>query len=451
MNVKPLSKTDLLNILDQADVVLVDVRPAAAYNGWQLQGEHRGGHIRSAISFPLTWLEHVSPRQHASFLASKGIEPGRTIVVYGYHQDDVIPFVEKLHALGYADLRVYSTGLADWAADEQLPMERLPRYEKLVYPEWVHQLIRGRRPQNYAGTSHLLFHVNFGVPQEYEDSHLPGALYLDTNLLESQDTWNRRSPQELRQSLASLGIRADSTVVLCGRDSVPPDREPWPGRHAGQIAATRAAAILMYAGVGDVRLLDGGYDGWVSAGYPVETQPNLPTPVESFGADIPANPQYFLDLEEARSLLADPNGRLVSIRTWAEYTGDVSGYNYIGPRGRIPGAVWGNCGSDAYHMQHYRSPENTMRAYREIAANWRAAGIRPENKVAFYCGTGWRASETFFYAYLMGWPNVSIYDGGWFEWSSDPANPIEAGVPDGEEKGTAGEAQASPPGRRVAD
>ncbi len=37
--------------------------------------------------------------------------------------------------------------------------------------------------------------------------------------------------------------------------------------------------------------------------------------------------------------------------------------------------------------------------------------------VAFYCGTGWRASETFFYAYLMDWPNVSVYDGGWFEWS----------------------------------
>jgi thiosulfate/3-mercaptopyruvate sulfurtransferase len=31
----------------------------------------------------------------------------------------------------------------------------------------------------------------------------------------------------------------------------------------------------------------------------------------------------------------------------------------------------------------------------------------------------------------MGWPRVSVYDGGWFEWSSDPNNPIETGIPVG--------------------
>ena len=61
-----------------------------------------------------------------------------------------------------------------------------------------------------------------------------------------------------------------------------------------------------------------------------------------------------------------------------------------------------------------------MRAYPEIAANWAEAGITADKWVAFYCGTGWRASETWFYAYLMGWDQVAVYDGGWFEWSKDP-------------------------------
>jgi thiosulfate/3-mercaptopyruvate sulfurtransferase len=30
----------------------------------------------------------------------------------------------------------------------------------------------------------------------------------------------------------------------------------------------------------------------------------------------------------------------------------------------------------------------------------------------------------------MGWPRVSVFDGGWFEWSSDPDNPVETGVPE---------------------
>jgi 3-mercaptopyruvate sulfurtransferase SseA len=71
-----------------------------------------------------------------------------------------------------------------------------------------------------------------------------------------------------------------------------------------------------------------------------------------------------------------------------------------------------------------------MRAYPEIAANWAETGIRPDKHVAFYCGTGWRASETWFYAYLMAWPRIAVYDGGWYEWSQDPINnPIEIGEP----------------------
>jgi thiosulfate/3-mercaptopyruvate sulfurtransferase len=80
-------------------------------------------------------------------------------------------------------------------------------------------------------------------------------------------------------------------------------------------------------------------------------------------------------------------------------------------------------------MQHYRNVDNTMREYHEIEANWKEAGITAEKRIAFYCGTGWRASETLFYAYLLGWPHVAVYDGGWFEWSQDPANPIETGIP----------------------
>jgi molybdopterin synthase sulfurtransferase len=187
--------------------------------------------------------------------------------------------------------------------------------------------------------------------------------------------------------------------------------------------------ILRYCGVDDIRLLDGGYDAWVQAGNPLETITREPVPALEFGVPIPLRPEVIVDLDGAKEILAEPEtAALVSVRTWREHIGEVSGYNYIGPAGRIAGDVWGNCGSDAYHMQHYRTVENTMRAYPEIAANWAEAGITPDKRVAFYCGTGWRASETWFYACLMGWPSVAVYDGGWFEWSKDPVtNPIAAG------------------------
>jgi thiosulfate/3-mercaptopyruvate sulfurtransferase len=312
-----------------------------------------------------------------------------------------------------------------------VPIEKLPNHEKLVHIGWLADALAGRRTEAPPNPRFALFHVNFGVPEEYADGHIPSASFLDTNWLEDPGDWNRRTPDELEATLLRLGITHDTTVVLYGRDTVGHPNEKWPGRRAGQIAATRAAMILRYAGVDDVRLLDGGYDWWVREGHPLETTDRVRLSADGFGRTIPQRPEVIVDIDDAKRILADPDGAaLVSVRTWKEHIGKVSGYNYIGPAGRIAGDVWGNCGSDAYHMQHYRNVDNTMRAHPEIVANWAEAGITSDKWVAFYCGTGWRASETWFYAYLLGWHRIAVYDGGWFEWSQDPVNnPIEVGEP----------------------
>jgi 3-mercaptopyruvate sulfurtransferase SseA len=177
--------------------------------------------------------------------------------------------------------------------------------------------------------------------------------------------------------------------------------------------------------------MDGGLNIWTSQGKPVTTEWAPPAPVREFGCPIPARPDYIIDIEEAKEYLSDPMSELVCMRSWSEFIGEKSGYHYIGPRGRIPGAVFGNCGSDAYHMENYRNHDNTMLCYHEITANWNEVGIVPEKRIAFYCGTGWRASEAFFYAYLLGWDRIAIYDGGWYEWSIDAGNPTEMGIPAG--------------------
>jgi 3-mercaptopyruvate sulfurtransferase SseA len=410
-------------------VVIVDIRSMAAYNGWKLNGEARGGHIHGAVACPYQLAAKLETKELTDFLYSKAIMPYKTVVLADYREGRSEEVAGRLAELGYEDVLVYEPGMEAWAADHELPMDRLARYEKLVHPQWVHDLIHGENPETYDNDSFAIFHITFGVPEEYEAGHIPGAFHLDTNSVESNEDWNRRSPEELEKTLLSHGVRHDTTVVIYGRDSNPTMALEHPGQKAGQIAATRAAAILMYAGVEDVRLLDGGLDAWLEAGYDIENETNTPSPVEDFGVPIPARPEYFVDLEEAKALLEDLEGVLVSIRSWNEFIGETSGYHYITAKGRIAGAVWGNCGSDAYHMQNYRIDDNKMREYHEIEDNWRTMGITPNKRVAFYCGTGWRASETFFYAHVMGWPKIAVYDGGWLEWSSDENNPVEKGEP----------------------
>ena len=422
---------ELRERLDDPDLTLVDVRALPAYNGWRARGAVRGGHIPGAVAFPSAWLKTVDSPEVERLLRSKAILNSREVVLYGDRPEDSLPLRTRLAALGQLGVRTYQGGWAEWAAQRSLPVDRLSNYQKLVHPDWLRELLEGGTPEAGPAGPFRLFHVNFGVPEEYVENHIPGALYLDTNRLENPEDWNRRTPAELETALRSLGITHDTTVILYGRDTEGHANEKWPGRRAGQIAACRAALILRYAGVEDVRLLDGGYDCWVQAGNSLETLLRDPAPVASFGAEIPRHPELIIDIDEARQILSDrEHAALVSVRTWREHIGQVSGYNYIGPAGRIAGDVWGNCGSDAYHMEHYRNVDNTMRSYPEIAANWTGAGITTDKWVAFYCGTGWRASETWFYAYLMGWPRIAVYDGGWFEWSQDPiSNPIEVGEP----------------------
>jgi 3-mercaptopyruvate sulfurtransferase SseA len=432
-SVSSISADDLRRHLDDPDVTIVDLRPLAAYNGWRLDGEARGGHIPGAVAFPGAWLRSVDEAEIQRLLHSKRVLSSRTAILYGI-ASDVADLASRLADLGHEDVRVLDGGWPAWSADESLPVESLAHYDKLVHIDWLRAVLADERPEAAPASRFLLFHVNFGVPEEYAEGHIPGALYLDTNWLEDPADWNRRSPEAIDAALRQLGITNDTTVVVYGRDTEGDANEKWPGRRAGQIAATRALMILRYAGVDDVRLLDGGYDWWVQGGNPLETVLREPTPVEAFGVPVPLRPEVIVDIDEAKEILADQDGAaLVSVRTWKEHIGTVSGYNYIGPAGRIAGDVWGNCGSDAYHMQHYRNIDNTMRSYPEIAANWEEAGITPDKWVAFYCGTGWRASETWFYAYLQDWQRIAVYDGGWFEWSQDPINnPIEVGEPEDE-------------------
>ena len=210
------------------------------------------------------------------------------------------------------------------------------------------------------------------MPEEYEEDHLPGALYLDTNWLENPDDWNRRSPEELEAALRALGITHDTTVILYGRDTEGDANEKWPGRRAGpdRRDARGADPALRRrrrrpAARRRLRLVGPG-------GQPARDRRSASRRRSRRSASpIPQRPEVIVDIDEAKQILADPEGAaLVSVRTWHEHIGKVSGYNYIGPAGRIAGDVWGNCGTDAYHMQHYRNVDNTMRAYPEIAANW---------------------------------------------------------------------------------
>ncbi|WP_436858462.1 sulfurtransferase [Citrobacter tructae] len=402
-----MAQTLNFNQLMQNKGTAIDTRPSAFYNGWPQALNGPSGHEPSALNLSASWLDKMSDEQLATWIDAHQLKADSAVALYG-SDSDVQVVTSRLQKAGLKQISLLSDALTDPAR-----LQRMAHFEQLVYPQWLHDLQQGKAVTAKPSGEWKVIEAAWGAPKFYLLSHIPGADYIDTNEVESEPLWNKVSDDTLKAMLAKHGIRHDTTVILYGRDVY---------------AAARVAQIMLYAGVKDVRLLDGGWQAWSDSGLPVErgTAPNV-QPAPEFGVPLPAQPQLMLDTEQARGLLHRQDASLVSIRSWPEFIGTTSGYSYIKPKGEIAGARWGHAGSDSTHMEDFHNPDGTMRSADDIAAMWKQWNILPDQQVAFYCGTGWRASETFMYARAMGWENVAVYDGGWYEWSSDPKNPVATG------------------------
>ncbi len=422
---KELTTEEVLIVREREEIQIIDVRPVDAYNGWRMKHERRGGHIPGARSLPVKWTEYMD---WIEVVRHKQILPEHPIILYGYNEEDCLKVGTLFIKAGYREVSVYHGFIEEWSAREELPLEKLERYRHLVPSEWVYAAMNGGVLEEQPGEKVVICHAHYRNREAYLSGHLPGAIDMDTLTLEAPETWNRRSPNQLKTALAKHGITSETTVILYGKYMDPDNDDEFPGSAAGHIGAIRCAFIMMYAGVKDVRILNGGFQSWKDAGYEISTDDVPKSFADDFGVSIPANPQLAVDIPEAKEMISSADAELVCVRSYPEYMGEVSGYNYIKPKGRIPGAVFANCGSDAYHMENYRNVDHTTREFNETVNNWKVSGITPDKHLAFYCGTGWRGSEAWLNGWLMGWPRVSVFDGGWFEWSNDPDNPYETGM-----------------------
>ena len=425
--------------LDTSTYQVIDIREEDQFIGWDTD-EGSGGHIVGAIDFPETWLDMDLETESAigttmsNELERRGIDLSAKTVLYT-NGDVSSEQIKKYQSLGFSDLYILDGGY-DAYVNAGGDTTSLEHYEMYVSPQWVQDLIDGKNPETYDNNDYVVLEVSLSSEtDEYANGHIPGALnvsadvinhvpglrnladYEDVPLEEQLTYWNRPSDENIQSILENLGITKNTTVIVYGTT-------------AATTAAARAAAIMKYAGVEDIRILNGGKTLWNLQGRELETTENTREAVD-FGTTVPANPDVFYDYDEELAAVNNDNAVIASIRSWAEYTGEVSGYTYIGEAGDIAKARFGYAGSDPYSMEDYRNVDNTMFNYELIQSRWELWGITPDKLVSFHCGTGWRASEAYFIAYALGYEDIHIYDGGWYEWSKIDDSPRkEAGVPD---------------------
>lgn len=285
--------------------------------------------------------------------------------------------------------------------------------ETIVTPAWVQALQKFQakkitaRPATYKNKRFVIVETGWGKLSEAKDylaGHIPGAIYLNTDEFENgYPRWHLKPVSDLQQVIGTLSITRDTTVIVYSKQT---------------IAAARIWWILNYAGVSDVRILNGGFAAWQLAGFARETTGNTPRTVT-----FKATPRTYwrATTEYVRKRFEKGNIWLADARSSAEYRGEVSGYDYLQQRGRIPGAFPIGDADDKAML--YQTADGQLLPPAEIATRWKQAGIKAsgnqfEREVIFYCGSGWRSSLTFLYAYLLGHKNIRNYSDGWSGWGT---------------------------------
>lgn len=416
VNLESISTEVLQEKVQDKSWIVIDTRLNDAYNGWKLDGVKRGGHIKGAVDFSANWLSVYSDKKDKVLeqaLRTKGIDLNKNIVLYDANGKDALLVADYLFKKGYKYL--YKYDIKQWAENENLPMERYKNYQMIVPASIIKKILDGGIPETFENSKNIkMIEASWGEEKEsYAKGHIPTSIHINTDIIEPPPTWMLDNDDNLTQFALDYGFTKDDTVIVSSSTTM---------------ASYRLAVILRYIGVKDVRVLNGGIDSWISAGYELEFTSNSRHSRTNFGANIPVNPQLIVTTTELKQKLKEKNKcALIDIRTWDEHIGKVSGYTYYDKKGRVPGALYGHSGSDSVSLEEYRNIDNTMRNKYEILEMWNEESIDVNKQLIFMCGSGWRAAEVLTYANVIGVEETSLYSDGWMGWSLDNSNLIEVG------------------------
>ncbi len=236
MSASAATFSDLLNQQHSPHQV-IDSRDSNAFNGWSETENASFGHFPGAVNIDAAWLKSLSEPSFNALLAENSLDKRVATWIYGNKADNVM-LAASLKKAGFEKIRTISQPLSEFPNQ----LVHLPHYQQLVPAWWIKDLNDGKNPPNKPQKGFKVVEVAWGPPTKYLASHIPGALYLNTNDIEEEPLWNHVSDKDLKHVIENLGITADSTVILYGRNN---------------LAASRAAVLMMYAGVKDVRLLNG--------------------------------------------------------------------------------------------------------------------------------------------------------------------------------------------------
>jgi len=236
----------------------------------------------------------------------------------------------------------------------------------------------------------------------YEESHIPGAIYvdLDQDMSGTKTGSNGRhplpTPQDWAKTKARLGFAPNTLVVAYDKQ--------------GSVYASRLWWMLKATGHANVRVLDGGLDSWNG---PMGTMPRQPTPTTQA---IEPMPYVGLALVgDVMSNIASQKNLVLDARANDRFHGQNETLDPIG--GHIPGAL-NHFFKNNLSATAFKAPEQLFKDFVGLL------GSKKPSEVIHQCGSGVTACHNLLAMEVAGLKGSRLYAGSWSEWCADPTRPV---------------------------
>ncbi|MUT65961.1 sulfurtransferase [Paenibacillus sp. NEAU-GSW1] len=236
----------------------------------------------------------------------------------------------------------------------------------------------------------------------YEESHIPGAVYLDLEKDlsgEVEEHGGRHPLPDIFAATVTFGQAgiSNNSIVVAYDDQ-------------GGAMASRLWWLLKYLGHEQVYVLDKGFTAWAKQGLPVTAEQAEPL-TAAFIATVQHN--MLVEMDEVRELLGSEGTTLIDSREAPRYRGEVEPIDRVA--GHIPGAI----------NRFWRDGLMESGAWKDVDAQAeRFNDLDKNGDLIVYCGSGVTATPNVIALEEAGFTRVRLYAGSWSDWISYEGNPI---------------------------
>ena len=340
------------------------------------------GHIEGATHIPLDMLaDHTDllPAFDTPIVAYCGSGWRATIAM------------TALHGMGYEDVRALKATFASWKEAGNPVAEGLPEPLVLDAVEIPEALLAANAGAAAASKD---MGDHWGV--------LPAAS-LDTNMVEMADlvVIDVRRAEEVEEKGY---IDAPNYVHIPLEDFIA-SMDMWPATDVPVTIycgsghrSTMAMTMMLANGYENVNSLQGGFGGWVGAGFPKVG--GIPTLAENYGTMLSTMEGY--NTLKADGLMAE------MIEDTPPFILDVRSYEEVEEQGHIEGAA---------HI-----PLNELAQHIDLLPSF-------DTPIVTYCGSSWRATIAMTALHGMGWTDVRALKVNFSDWVAAD-NPVADGLPE---------------------